>query len=217
MSDDRGQGAVIGLLAAILFAIGFVAFAKHADNAENSSRRKVDVRVDFSRERPCRDGCQPVQSKWVSSLADIPEEFREPNYGVRGSCVFASLITSLRWQGQHELATWIREVYSEGEYSERLIRRCDAAGIRFSYTDTGSMEWLTWATRNRLCPLVFYYDSHCVNVVDANDTTVTLLDNNTTWKYNYIPRQEFEQKWLQRYGGFSLSPIYSPPPGWPNQ
>ena len=70
----------------------------------------------------CPDGRCPVNPiNLVESLADVPPQLREPNYSPegQGSCVHASTITLLRWQGQDELAEWWRANYHSGEYASR--------------------------------------------------------------------------------------------------
>jgi hypothetical protein len=162
-------------------------------------------------ENACPDGACLVES-----LADIPPQLRTPNYAPygQGSCVHASTVTLLEWQGQHELAKWWKANYNSGEYANRLINRMEAAGLRYAYTKSGSVEFLEWASRNRMGAGIFYYPRHAVNLVDLNEKEAVLLDNNRVDNYIRVPREEFIENWLG-WGGFAWTVCYSPPPAWP--
>lgn len=213
MSDDRNQGAVIGLLAAILFAIGFVAFSKQAEEGTPRNNKRVNVTIDLNRRHPCPDGRCPV--KYIKSLADVPVPLREENYA-GGSCVHASLITLLRWQGQYEMAEWWRQEYSEGEYLDRVIKRMEAAGLRYAVGNLGDDRFLEWACRNRLGAVIFFKPYHAINIVGMTDTTVTLLDNNHIFEYETMPRDEFMYAWKNYFGGVAFTPVYQPAPPYPD-
>lgn len=213
MNDDRGHGIVIGLLVAILFAIGFVAFSEQAEREKPRDGKRVNIDIDLNRRRPCPDGRCPV--KYIRSLADIPVPLREENYD-GGSCVHASLVTLLRWQGQFELADWWREEYNEGEYLDRVIKRMEAAGLRYAVGDFGDEEFLEWACRNRLGAVIFFKPYHSINIVGMNDTTVTLLDNNHIFEYEVIPRDKFMYAWKNYFGGVAFTPVYTPAPPYPD-
>lgn len=163
----------------------------------------------------CPDGTCPFQV--VENLADVPPQLRTDNYAPygSGSCVHASTITLLEWQGQSEMAEWWRANYNSGEYSWRLIQRMESAGLRYAYTDTGDVAFLEWATRNRFAAGVFYFPRHCVNLVELNAKEAVILDNNETREYIRIPREEFLNNWRNVYGGFGFTVVYSPPPPWP--
>jgi hypothetical protein len=164
----------------------------------------------------CPDGTCP-QPQLIESLADIPPQMRQPNWAPNGfgSCVHASTITILRWQGQYHLAEWWRNTYSSGEYANRLIARMNAAGLRYAYEKDGDIRFLEWCSRNRLCAGIFYFPRHAVNLVDLNETHAVLLDNNRTGEYIHIPRDEFIRNW-RGYGGFAWTVCYATPPPYPS-
>lgn len=214
MKDERGQGAVIGLLAAILAVIGFVVFSKPGHDGGHDGR-KIDVKIDIDRKRPCpKDRC-PVEYKYAESLADIPLPLREENYS-GGSCVHASLVTILRWQGQIELAEWWRANYENGEYLDRVVKRMEAAGLRYAVGDLGDEEFLEWACRNRLGAVIFFKPYHSISIVGLDDDTVTLLDNNSIFEYEVMDKKTFLYQWKNYYGGVCFTPVYQPSPPYPD-
>jgi hypothetical protein len=120
----------------------------------------------------------------------------------------------LKWRGEHKLAEWWYNNYNSGEYEDRLIRRLDAAGLKFAYTNTGDVRFLEWAARNRVVIGIFYFRLHAVNLVDLDESYATLLDNNRVDRYIRIPRREFIKNWQEKYGGFAWAILdgQSPPP-----
>lgn len=190
-TEKDGRHTLVLILAAIAAAI-FIASKERED---------------------CPDGKCPVV---IESLADVPPQLRQPNYSPygQGSCVHASTITILRWQGQYELAAWWKANYHSGEYADRLIARLDAAGLKYAYEDDGDIRFLEWCARNRIVAGIFYFPRHAVNLVDLNETHAVLLDNNRTDRYIHIPREEFIREW-RRYGGFAWTLVYNTPPPYP--
>src|SRR5687768_14605354 len=75
-------------------AIALVAGAVSYESFTRASNFRDELR--FAREIP---------------TVNLPRELREPNWG-GGSCVHASTVHLLRWQGHHELAAWWRANYS---------------------------------------------------------------------------------------------------------
>jgi hypothetical protein len=144
----------------------------------------------------------------------LPPELRQKNWG-GGSCVHASNVSLLRWQGQYEMADWWRQAYSGGEYGDRLVSRLEAAGLRYAYTDSGDEAFLRWCIRTRRGAGIFYKPSHSINCVGMDDQFVYLLDNNatnypeSTGDYEKVPIDEFWRRW-KGYGGFAWTLIYTP-------
>lgn len=167
---------------------------------------RVDVRVESA----------PVGTLIGTQLV-VPDSLRIDNwapYGF-GSCVHASTATLLHYQGQHELAEWWIANYNSGEYEDRLIRRLEAAGLRYAWTTDGDMEFLEWAIRNRLGAGIFYFPSHAINVFGIDENFVYLLDNNRNSDYIAVARKEFEHRWKNEFGGFSWTIVGTPPPPTP--
>jgi hypothetical protein len=156
-----------------------------------------------------------------SVVLDLPPELRQKNWG-GGSCVHASNVTLLRWQGQHELADWWRREYSGGEYADRLTKRLESAGLRYAYTREGDAAFLEWCCRTRRGAGVFYKPAHSINLVGLDDQYAYLLDNNATHyperhgHYERVRRDVFLGNWRSRYGGFAWTLVYNPPPPIPH-
>ena len=158
---------------------------------------------------PAEDTADERFAKEIPTV-DLPRELREQNWG-GGSCVHASTVHLLRWQGHHELADWWRASYSGGEYSERLNRRLNAAGLKYAFTVEGDTAFLEWALRTRRGAGITYWPSHAVNLVHLDDQWAGLLDNNRVEQIIWIPRAEFLRRWRD-YGGWAWTLVYNPPP-----
>lgn len=149
-------------------------------------------------------------------VMDLPPELREPNWG-GGSCVHASTVMVLRWQGQYELADWWRENYIGGEYSDRLIKRMEAANLRYAYTLDSDFEFIRWAMRTGRGCGIFYKPNHAICAVGLDDQYVYLLDNNDVDRPERegtperVPVDEFIRRW-RGYGGFAWTVVYTPNP-----
>jgi hypothetical protein len=144
---------------------------------------------------------------------NLPHELRCPNWG-GGSCVHASTVMLLRWQGQSEVADWWRSHYQGGEYAQRLNQRLAAAHIRYAYTTKGDVEFLDWALRTRRGAGVTFWPGHAVNLVHLDAEWAGLLDNNRLQQVIWIPRAEFISRW-RGYGGWGWTVVYTPPPPLP--
>lgn len=207
---NENQTVPILVIFLFLLTLGLFFFAKE-DTKEIRHRKKVDIDICID-----NDGCP---YKLIESLADVPHELRKANYAPygEGSCVHASTVTLLRWQGQEKMAQWWTDTYNSGEYSTRLIKRMSEAGLKFAYTEKGDIKFLEWATRNRLGAGIFYKPAHAINIVDLTETHAVLLDNNQIGKYEYVSRAEFDNLWRNSYGGFAWTVVYGPAPPWPEQ
>jgi hypothetical protein len=170
---------------------------------------------------PCPDGyCPPSVERFdaLQNYAPVPFDFRQRNWPGptgQGSCVHASTITILRWQGQHELADMWRRTYHSGETATRLIRKLHAQGVRYAYTDTGDPAFLDWALRNRFGAGITYFPAHAVNLIGLDDKYATLLDNNRPETTIRIERSQFLHDWRHKYSGFAWTVVYGPPPPTP--
>ena len=173
---------------------------------------------------PCRDeGCDAVtlealatdlaslpENAVAAPVVDVPAELRTSNWG-GGSCVHASTVHLLHWQGQHELAAWWRQTYSGGEYATRLHERLDSARLRYAYTTSGDAAFLEWALRTRRGAGITYFPSHAVNLVHLDSERAGLLDNNRVEQIVWLPRDEFLRNW-KAYGGWAWTLVYDAPP-----
>jgi hypothetical protein len=152
----------------------------------------------------------------VGVVMDLPRAMREPNYA-GGSCVHASNIMLLRYQGLEELAAWWRRHYAGGERSDRLQERLTAAGVRFASTMNGDVSFLEWACRTGRGCGIFYKPNHSICLVGLDSEYAYLLDNNYVdlpeqRGYEKVPRAEFIARWQRQYGGFAWALVYQPPP-----
>lgn len=155
---------------------------------------------------PCPDGRCPVA---VTSLAEVPLEIRDHNYG-GGSCMYASLCTALRWQGQDAAADRIRAAYRGGQGVDGLSKICKAEGIQFAATVDGDEELLEWCSRTRRMAAIHFFPKHAVTFAGYENGQAVLIDNNHIKANIRIPKQVFIAQW-HGYGGCALVPIYTPP------
>lgn len=156
---------------------------------------------------------QPPAGTPDGIVMDLPPALRSPNWG-GGSCVHASTVSLLRWQGQHEMADWWRRQYSGGEYADRLVKRMEAAGLRYAYTHTGDLNFVEWSIRTGRGCGIFYKPRHAINLVGLDDQHAYLLDNNNTATWETVPRATFERRWRE-FGGIAWTLVYDPPPPLP--
>lgn len=166
-------------------------------------------------QKPCPDGsCRPDGQDacpyHLVSWMDLPREMRERNWG-GGSCVHASTVMVLRWQGHEELADWWRRTYSGGEHGQGLTSKCERAGLRFAYTNSGDEQFLEWVSRTRRGATIFYKPSHSICFCGYENGQAVLLDNNRIDVFERVEKQEFIRRW-KGYGGFALTMVYQPPP-----
>jgi hypothetical protein len=141
---------------------------------------------------------------------NLPWSARQQNWG-GGSCVHASTVMCLRWQGLDELAAWWRRTYAGGEHASGLSSKLERAGVRFAYTTSGDVEFLEWACRTRRGCGITYFPNHFICLVHLDQQQAMLLDNNRIDRYLTVPRDEFLRRW-QSYGGWACTPVYSPAP-----
>ena len=147
----------------------------------------------------------------TSVVLDLPAELRTQNWG-GGSCVHASTVTLLQWQGMPELAEWWRHNYSGGESSSGITSKMEKAGLSYAYTKSGDESFLEWSCRTRRCAGIFYKPGHAVNLVGLDDENAYLLDNNHTSQIETVPRGEFMRRWKNNYGGFAWTIVATPSP-----
>ncbi len=166
---------------------------------------------------------------YLGVVLKLPSDLRTRNWG-GGSCVHASNVNLLKHQGQLELADWWRRTYSGGEFDDRLVRRLEAAGVRYAYAHGGKdangdgrddgEQFIEWCVRTRRGAGIFYKPNHSINLVGLDAQYAYLLDNNYTdypernGHYERVPRAEFFRRW-HGYGGFAWTLVYDPAPPTP--
>lgn len=202
MNDDRNEALV-----ALLVLLGGIAILLGISGTVPDSG--------------CRDGTCPVQIKQLQAseplpygaaetpVMNLPAEMRTSNWG-GGSCVHASTYHLLNWQGQYDMAKWWRSTYSGGEYSDRLNKKMDAAGLKYAYTVQGDAAFLEWAMRTRRGAGITYFPNHAINLVHLDGEKAGLLDNNRKDQIIWVERNTFLRNW-KSYGGWAWTLVYDPP------
>ena len=158
--------------------------------------------------------------QWSQGVVmDLPPALRQSNWG-GGSCVHASTVSLLRWQGQFEMAGWWWRNYGGGESIGRLVRRMEAAGLRYAYVTNGDVSFLEWCMRTGRGAGIFYKPMHAINLVGLDQQYAYLLDNNyvtypeRNGHWERVERSVFERRW-RGYGGVAWTLVYQPPPPLP--
>ncbi len=149
-----------------------------------------------------------------SPAANLPKSLRAWNWvdaNGSGSCVHASFVYHLRWQNELQLADWWKSKYAGGETASSIRRKCDAAGVRYRYTESADEEFLNWCTATRRGAIIWYYPAHCVHFCGfgkdrGGNQVAWICDNNRIARFIAIPRREFVRNWAG-FGGFALSAI----------
>lgn len=148
-------------------------------------------------------------------VVNVPVPDRQENWIGRegnGSCVHASFITLLRWQGRSDFADYWRRKYDSGETPSEFNAHLNAEGVRYAMTKGGEDQFLEWAVRTRrgAC-VVSHRGSHMETLVHLDDSTAILIDNNFPGKFRQLPREQFLSEWrMGPNGGWAVTPIYTP-------
>lgn len=139
---------------------------------------------------------------------------RVANWG-GGSCVHASLVHLLHWQGQHELAENWRKTHSGGEYPDSIDKQMDDAGLPYAETRNSDVKFLEWAVKTRRGANVRVQNGkHMVTLVGLDKRYATILDSNDRNKTHKQPRAEFLKDWKtnQSGTGWAFTTLFEPPP-----
>lgn len=172
------------------------------------------VKVDLGHPEPISpQPTAPIVIREERPTVNVPEALRQINWAARngdGSCTWASTITLLHWQGQYELARWLRRNYSGGEYPSSWMVKADRAGLRYALTRDGDVSFLEWAMQTRRgAAVVVRGGAHMVNLVHLDEEWAGLVDNNAPSKVKWLKRDRFIAEW-QSSNGWALTPVYSP-------
>jgi hypothetical protein len=153
-------------------------------------------------------------------IVNLPYGLRQQNWTLNGngSCVHASLIMLLRWQGHDKLADSWKANNGGGEYPKGMSEKMDKAGIRFAVIYNGDIGFLDWACSTRRgCGIVTGIcepGDHCVCLVHLDSEWAGILDNNHIGQISWMPRADFIL-WWKTCGGWAFTPCYSPSPPLP--
>lgn len=155
--------------------------------------------------------------------ANLPLSLREKNWtsaSGSGSCVIASTVYHLRWNGKPQIAQIFRDNYAGGQTATSIQQKWKAAGIPYACTESGDPDFLEWASNTRRGAIIWYFDSHCVHFCGFsrinNREYALLCDNNRVANYIRIPKEQFLREW-RGYGGFACSTLFPPAPSLPYQ
>lgn len=153
--------------------------------------------------------------KDAQPVVDIPSGYRQQNwapYG-EGSCVHASMVMILRWQGHPEIAAWWRKNFNGGEYPSTMNQKLNEAGISFAETTSGDVEFLEWSIRTRRgCCVTIMGGRHMVCLVGLDDQYAWILDNNDPHNITRWTRKGFLNEWHNSGHQWAVTPVFEPPP-----
>jgi len=139
------------------------------------------------------------QSNWISSDGDGD-----------GSCVHATMISLLRWQGRSHTADYWQRNYGGGECPDDMAAKLDRAGIRYAYVTNGDVRFLEWAIKTRRgCGITVLGGAHFVALVYLDDKQAAILDSNDVSKVRWVSRASLIAEWKASFG-WALAPVYSP-------
>lgn len=164
---------------------------------------------------------QPVKVRKEYPTVNLPMALREKNWlgqKGQGSCVHASMIMILRWQGRLKLADWWRTHHGDGEWEDNLMRKFNAAGVRFASTENKrDVTFLEWACRTRRgCGVTCMGGRHMVCLVHFDNKWAGILDNNRIEKIKWMPRETFLSEWFNS-NSWAITPVYTPAPPLPQR
>ena len=170
-------------------------------------------------------GCEAPQSvtprlmpKQERPTVNLPLVLRQSNWvgpGRQGSCVWATTISLLRWQGQYQTADWIRKNYGDGAWPGDTAAKLDRLGVRFAYVTNGDVKFLEWACRTRRgAGVTVRGGAHMVCLVHLDEKYAAILDNNSVSQFLWVPRETFIAEWKASHG-WAITPVYAPCPPLP--
>lgn len=154
-------------------------------------------------------------------IVNIPPGLRQRNWlgsQREGSCVHATVIMLMRWQGRNQLAEFWRKNMGNGEWPENLAAKFERHGVRFAYTSRqNDVKFLEWACRTRRgAGVTVQGGRHMVLLVHLDDKWAGILDNNNPGIIQWIPRERFLAEWKASYS-WGVTIIYTPPPPMPKR
>ncbi|MFO0939847.1 MAG: hypothetical protein U0930_03690 [Pirellulales bacterium] len=180
----------------------------------------VTLIVSGCDEAPIRVQPLPVPPAEVPPV-NLPVAMRQHNWTrtnargeEEGSCVFASLISHVRWQNRPKLSEYIRANFGGGEYDSRLRQKLDNIGVYYDYTVRADPRFLDWASETRRGAILWWKPYHCCTFfgwargADGRQYA-TICDNNHPQQLEFVERSTFARLWAG-YGGFALTCLDDP-------
>lgn len=155
----------------------------------------------------------PVTAAKERPTVNVPLALRQSNWignQGEGSCVHATMISLLRWQGRLNKADYWRQTYGNGEWPDDLAAKFDRENVRYAYTTDGDVRFLEWACRTRRgCGITVMGGAHMVALVHLDAQWAAILDNNSVSKFKWVPRATLIAEWKASHG-WAVAPIYTP-------
>lgn len=146
-------------------------------------------------------------------VVNIPLGLRQENWLGKqgeGSCVWASTVSLLRWQGRYNAADWVRENCGDGQSVGSHVYQMEKIGLRYAFITNGNVKFLEWCCRTRRgAGVVVMGGVHMVNLVHLDSQWACILDNNNVSRYYWVPREKFLSEW-RTSGGLAFTVVYSP-------
>lgn len=199
--------------------VAFIGGAKTAIDAKDVERNARVKEINANIDKGINLANRIAEDRRYQSLArdfvDPPPEWRCKNYS-GGSCVHATAVTLLRWQGLQKKADEYRAKYRGGENTggPSHTRKFDAEGLKYVTTQDGDVKLLEWACATRRGCGITYPAGHSIALVGHENGEAVLLDNNHVDRYDRVPWDTFVAKW-KRLGGQAFAFCYTPPPPTP--
>jgi hypothetical protein len=169
----------------------------------------------------CAAVCLPPYATEVTSTSEVPvvnvpKPLRQINWlgsQNEGSCCWASLITTLHWEGQHNLAQWVRANCGNGENPDSLARDMAAYDVPFAVTyGDQDVAFLEQALAGRRGVMVAVDGgSHMVVLCHLDAERACIIDNNNPNHDEWMTRAQFLTEWTNA-GSWAVVPLFSPVP-----
>lgn len=122
---------------------------------------------------------------------DLPPSWRQKNWSQGGgSCVYATAISMLRWQGFTKEAEEIRRTCGGGSCAETVSRKMKALGLKVAWSNDADRRLFDFGVASRRGVGVGYH-GHCTLVVGHANGEVIILDNNHVDRLTHIPEDRF--------------------------
>lgn len=148
-------------------------------------------------------------------VSDLPLEARQRNKG--GSCMHASMATSLNSVQQYQLADQWWSAHRGGASFDYLRSEADRSGMRYAFTGDGDVAFLEWVIRTRRTCVVSDLPDHARTLVGLDPawkagSKAYVQDNNgKAEKLAVYDRETWIARW-RRQGGDAMCPLYDPLP-----